>query len=234
MRRLSFLPGLLRLSVNELPAARYTIGFLGTGAVARALAERLQRAGHAVVFGSRDPAAAALSEARVLSYAEAASDADIVFNTTPGAVSLSVLDAIDPAALAGKVVVDVANGIVRSETGRTLRFPGTSIAEQIQELHQEARVVKTLNTVHTSVMSDPSATGTSTAMFVSGNDADAKATVAALLVEMGWDGEGIVDLGGITAARGQEAYLLFLNDLIGALGTPTLNISIHHTPLLVA
>src|SRR4051812_18035056 len=87
--------GPLRLSVSELPAARYTIGFLGTGAVASALAEPLQRAGHAVVFGSRDPAAAALSEARVLSFAEAAADADIVFNTTPGAVSLSVLEAID-------------------------------------------------------------------------------------------------------------------------------------------
>lgn len=203
------------------------VGFLGTGPVARALGGSLQRAGHTVIFGSRDPAAVELPGERVVSFAQAASEAEIVFNTTPGAASPSVFESIDRGALTGKIVVDVANAVIHSETGRALRFPGSSIAEQIQDAHPQAHVVKTLNMVHTSLMSDPAAAGATTVMFVSGDDADAKRAVTALLVEMGWSAEAIIDLGGITAARGQEAYLLLLNDLIRAVGTPTMNIAIH-------
>lgn len=43
--------------------------------------------------------------------------------------------------------------------------------------------------------------------FVSGNDAEAKATVKALLNEFGWKNENVLDLGDITNARGTEAVL---------------------------
>src|SRR5581483_2492343 len=102
--------------------------------------------------------------------------------------SCDLFSVLEKDALAGKVVIDVANDIVHSETGRTLGSPGASIAERIQELHPDARVVKTLNTVHTTLMADPAAAGDGTTMFVSGNDAEAKRVVTALLTDMGWEG----------------------------------------------
>jgi 8-hydroxy-5-deazaflavin:NADPH oxidoreductase len=61
-------------------------------------------------------------------------------------------------------------------------------------------------------------------VFVSGDDAAAKETVAALLRDFGWDDESIVDLGGITSARGTEHYFLLFAALMQSLGTPAFNI----------
>ena len=54
-------------------------------------------------------------------------------------------------------------------------------------------------------------------MFVAGNDAEAKATVADLLRSFGW--RSILDLGGIEAARGMEMYLPLWVLLRSAQGT---------------
>jgi hypothetical protein len=55
-------------------------------------------------------------------------------------------------------------------------------------------------------------------IFVSGNDADAKARVSALLKEwFGW--KSVIDLGDITTARGTEMLLPIWLRLWGAIGT---------------
>jgi predicted dinucleotide-binding enzyme len=60
-------------------------------------------------------------------------------------------------------------------------------------------------------------------MFISGNDADAKASVSAFLMrEFGW--QSVIDLGDITAARGMEMYLPLWVRLFGALRTPLFNV----------
>jgi len=59
---------------------------------------------------------------------------------------------------------------------------------------------------------------------VSGDDADAKALVAALLRDFGWSGESIVDLGGIRSARGPEHYFLMFAAFMQSLGKPSFNI----------
>jgi predicted dinucleotide-binding enzyme len=62
-------------------------------------------------------------------------------------------------------------------------------------------------------------------VFVSGNDAGAKATVGSFLREQfGW--KNVVDLGDITTARGTEQYLPLWLRLWGALGTGDFNITI--------
>ena len=62
-------------------------------------------------------------------------------------------------------------------------------------------------------------------IFVSGNDADAKARVSALLQEwFGW--KSVIDLGDITTARGTEMMLPIWIRLWGALGTPMFNFKI--------
>jgi hypothetical protein len=62
-------------------------------------------------------------------------------------------------------------------------------------------------------------------LFVSGNDAAAKAQVTAWLAAwFGW--KQIIDLGDITTARGTEMYLPLWLRLMGALGTPVFNIRV--------
>jgi predicted dinucleotide-binding enzyme len=61
-------------------------------------------------------------------------------------------------------------------------------------------------------------------IFVSGNDAGAKTTVAGVLGSMGWI--DILDLGDITSARAVEMYLPLWLRLWQSLGTPMLNIKV--------
>lgn len=61
-------------------------------------------------------------------------------------------------------------------------------------------------------------------VFVSGDDADAKAAVTALLTEFGH--ADVIDLGDITTARGTEMLLPVWLRLWGALGTPMFNFRI--------
>jgi predicted dinucleotide-binding enzyme len=56
-------------------------------------------------------------------------------------------------------------------------------------------------------MVDPAIVPGEHVVFVAGEDADAKATVTAMLAEFGWPAERILDLGGIEAARATEMYL---------------------------
>ena len=61
-------------------------------------------------------------------------------------------------------------------------------------------------------------------MFLCGDDADAKATATGLLESLGWT--DIIDLGGITNARGSEMYVALWVRIWGALGTPTFSIKV--------
>jgi len=101
-----------------------------------------------------------------------------------------------------------------------------SLAEQIQRAFPEAKVVKTLNTTNALVMVDPGqVSGGDHDLFVSGNDAAAKARVSELLEQwFGW--RTVIDLGDITTARGAEMLLPIWVQLWGALGTPMFNFKI--------
>jgi len=101
-----------------------------------------------------------------------------------------------------------------------------SLGEQIQRELPETRVVKALNTVTTGVMVNPGAVPGEHDIFMCGNDEQAKAQVAELLQSFGWPADRIVDLGDITAARGQEMYLPFWLRLRGAVGGPNFNIHV--------
>jgi hypothetical protein len=100
-----------------------------------------------------------------------------------------------------------------------------SLGEQIQRAFPNARVVKTLNTVNAHMMTAPAQlAGAEHTIFMSGNDAQAKAAVADLLRSFGW--RDIVDLGDIATARGAEMYLPIWLRLWGALQTPMFNVKV--------
>ncbi|ASN53347.1 NADPH-dependent F420 reductase [Sinomonas sp. R1AF57] len=216
------------------------IAVLGTGMVGRALAARLAELGHAVTIGTRNPEetlartgddafaawAAANPAVGLAAFPDAASDAEVAINATNGGAALEVLSLAGQENLAGKVLVDIANPLDFSAgMPPTLFVKDTdSLGEQIQRAHPDALVVKTLNTLNASLMADPGKLGEPSTVFVSGNDAAAKATASGLLAEMGH--QDIIDLGDITTARGTEMLLPVWLRLWGALGTPEFNFKI--------
>jgi predicted dinucleotide-binding enzyme len=196
------------------------IGVLGTGTVGRTIAGKLRELGHEVLVGSRSAGEDAVP------FAEAAAHGELIFNCTNGAVSLEALGAAGAENLGGKALVDVAN-VLDFSRGRPPAVGVSnddSLGEQIQRAFPEARVVKALNTVSANVMVDPGVVPGEHDVFVSGNDDEAKARVVELLESFGWPADRILDLGDITAARGQELYVAFWVRLMGVAGGATFNI----------
>ncbi|MEU1409870.1 NAD(P)-binding domain-containing protein [Streptomyces sp. NPDC005728] len=193
------------------------IAVLGNGRVGGSLALALTRAGHEVTVADRSPGSAA----------DAARTAQIVINATPGAGSLERLIALREE-LQGKMLVDVSNATVDGPDGlpAELLYPGSSLAEQLQEALPDTRVVKTLNTMLYTVMTAPAALTQTPTAFLSGNDPEAKQVVRGLLADLSWQQEWITDLGGIETARAAEAAILFVPHVIRSGGFAPFAISI--------
>jgi len=207
----------------------FTIAILGSGRVATSLASGLFGAGHRVLIGTRDSGKASSwsgPEATFLPPEDAARAAEIVVNATPGDTSVARLGAMAEA-LEGKILIDVANATGRDEAGRPsgLLYPGDSLASRLQAALPGTRVVKTLNTMLAPVMSNPAMLTAPATAFLSGDDA-AKQTVRALLTGMGWRDEQMLDLGGIDTARGPEAVMLMVPDVMKTIGFTPFAVSI--------
>jgi 8-hydroxy-5-deazaflavin:NADPH oxidoreductase len=222
------------------------ISVLGTGSVGRALAGRLAGLGHDVVVGTRDPAATLArtepdvqgtppytrwqeqhSDVRLVPLPEAGAHAELLVNATAGAASADALTAAGVGERDGLVVLDVANPLVFTADGPALSVANTdSLAETLQRAFPRARVVKALNTMNAEVMVHPDRVPGDHVVFVAGGDAEAKATVSALLGEFGWGPGRIVDLGGLIAARGAEGFVLLWLSITQAYGTYDINITV--------
>ncbi|MFI6285605.1 NADPH-dependent F420 reductase [Streptomyces sp. NPDC051018] len=198
------------------------IGVLGTGNAGRALGTHLAEAGHAVVFGSRDPDARRDLGLPALTVADAIAHGDIVVNATPGTASLALLRPF-ASRFTGKVLLDIAVGFTDT---LELAHPNSSIGEQLQEALPGASVVKTFCTVDSIVMVTPEVLTGPGHVFLSGEDEDAKARVAALLRDLGWSDSALFDLGGIATARGQEHMALFLIAVAESLGSYTFGLRV--------
>lgn len=223
------------------------IAVLGTGMVGRALAARLREGGHDVVVGTRDVEQTlsrteadakgtapfsqwlkAHPDIRLLTFADAGGRSKVILNATAGAICMQAIEAVGVDNLAGKVLVDLAVPLDYSQ-GRPPKLSfgiSDSLGEQIQRAFPGARVVKTLNTMHFTVMVDPARIPGTHNVFVAGEDGAAKKTVRILLQEFGWPDEAIIDLGGIQGARATEMYVPMLFQLFSALKTYDLNISV--------
>jgi len=212
------------------------IAVLGTGVVGKTVATKLVELGHTVTMGSRsadnEEADGWATEAGDLAsngtFADAAAAGELVFNCTAGERSIEALRAAGEEHLAGKVLVDVANPLDFSQgMPPTLTVSNTdSLGEQIQRTFPDAKVVKALNTVNCAVMVDPGRVSGEHDVFLCGDDDAAKARVREVLLSFGWPEGSIIDLGGITAARGMESYLPLWLRLMGALETADFNIKV--------
>lgn len=215
------------------------IGILGTGGVGQTLAAKLNSIGHSVILGTRD-ATATLgredfakwhtenSSVKVGTFAEAAAHGEVIINALSGQAVLETLKAAGETNLSGKILIDISNPLDFSKgMPPTLFVVDTdSLGEQIQRLLPNTHVVKTLNTLSAHLMVNPASLADGDHhLFVSGNDAGAKAAVIGYLTEwFGWT--HIIDLGDITTARGTEMILAVWLRLWGALGTANFNFKI--------
>lgn len=172
------------------------IGIIGAGAIGSAIARALARAGiPAVIANSRGPESLRslvkeLGPTISAGTREEAASADIVFV----AVNWSKL----PAALAslpawnGRIVID-ANNSIEAPLFRPAQLNGRTSSEVFADRVPSAKVVKAFNHLQPALLSgDPHAEGGRRVLFYSGDDANAKAKVHALIDRLGFFG---LDLG---------------------------------------
>lgn len=221
---------------------------LGTGSVGQTLAARLTELGHEVMIGTRNVAdTLARTDKDVFgnppfsvwaknheniplgTFAEAIGFGEILVNCTAGQASIPALKSGDPNQMKGKTLIDISNPLDFSQG-----FPPSlwvantdSLGAQIQRTFPELNVVKTLNTMNAQVMVNPALIPGEHCVFLSGNNAGAKAGVAKTLKSFGWPDQSIIDVGDIGTACATEMLLPLWVRLYGALKTPMFNFNVN-------
>jgi predicted dinucleotide-binding enzyme len=181
------------------------IGVIGAGRIGANAARLWRNAGHDVMLSfSRDPAAleerAAAIGARAGTPAEAAAFGDVVMLSVPWRLIDAVL--ADAGSFAGKIVVDTTN---QFGAGGVEELPGGRTAAQLNaDRLPGARYTKAFNTLTSGFQAEAAGrTGPDrVAMFVAGDDADAKDVVARLIDDAGFSA---IDVGGTADAAIMEA-----------------------------
>lgn len=184
-------------------------GVLGSGPVAQTLAKGLKRHGYEVRIGSRSPEKLSeFSEANNIATgtsAKVAAWAEGVVLAVTGRGAGIALRTAGAGNLRGKLVIDVTNPISDEPPvdGVLQFFTGAndSLMERLQAEFPETQFVKAFNSVGNALMVNPSLPGGKPTMFYCGNDGGAKAVVARILEQFGWEG---ADMGTAVAARAIE------------------------------
>jgi hypothetical protein len=212
------------------------IGILGTGLVGQTLASKLVSLGHQVKIGSRaannekglDWVKKNGANASHGTFSDTAKFGEIVFNCTKGEAALEALNRAGRTNLKGKILIDVSNPLDFSKgMPPSLTVCNTdSLGEQIQNHFPDSKVVKTLNTVSSTVMVNPRMLPDSHILFLSGNDSEAKKKVQELLKSFGWKDDEFFDLGDITSSRGAEMILPLWVRIMGVMKSGAFNFKI--------
>jgi hypothetical protein len=178
-----------------------TIGFIGSGNIGSTLARLAIGAGYDVVLSnSRGPETLADlvgklgPSARAATAEDAAAAGDVVVVTIP----LKAYASVPVAPLAGKVVIDTNNYYPQRDGQIAELDAATATSSELLQRHlPEAHVVKAFNHITSADLGsqgEPAGTSGRRALAIAGDDAAAKATVAALIDEFGFD---TVDVGAL-------------------------------------
>jgi len=171
-----------------------TLGIIGAGNIGSTLARLAVQAGYDVVLSnSRGPETlvdlvAELGErARAATPAEAAASGDLVVVTIP----LKSIDQVPAEPLRGKVVIDTNNYYPQRDGEiAELEDESTTTSELLQARLPESKVVKAFNNINYRALGElarPAGAPDRSTLAVAGDDADAKAPVAELLDDLGYD-----------------------------------------------
>jgi predicted dinucleotide-binding enzyme len=172
------------------PSDGNLVGIVGAGRLGQAMARTARRAGRDVVIAnSRGPESltsvvSALGEGVSSATVDEAAGAGIVVIAVPWDRVPEAVQGID---WNGQIVIDASNDWGADDLN------GRTSSELVADLVPGARVVKAANPLGAEVLgSDPQEAGGRRVMFVSGDDADAKAEVVALFQDAGF---ATIDLG---------------------------------------
>ncbi len=185
------------------------VGVLGSGIVGRVMAKGLETHGYDVRIGSRLPGKleefSRSTNIPAGTFADVAAWGEGLVLAVLGRAAAEALREAGAANLDGKWIMDTTNPIAGTGTDDgVIRFftgPNTSLMEQLQAAFPPVRFVKAFNSVGNGLMVNPTFAGGRATMFYCGNDPDAKAAVARIIDQFGWEG---ADVGTAKAARAIE------------------------------
>ena len=192
-----------------------SIAVIGTGSVGSALGPRFAEIGYQVIYGSRSPQSTEVQalvaktpgNASATTQPLAAQQADIILLAVPWNVAEAVVVSLGN--LSGKVIIDPVNPRVINEDGWADYPSFISNAERIQSLAPNAQVVKAFSSISADTMIDPSLVDHPITIPLAGNDAEAKALVASICHDLGYE---TLDFGAVRYAHIIEGlYLLRAN-----------------------
>jgi predicted dinucleotide-binding enzyme len=177
------------------------IAIIGAGNVGGTLGAQWAQQGHEVLYGvrhldgekTRVALAASGPNARASSPAEAAAVGEVVVIAIPYGALAETLPTLGD--LSGKVVIDTVNN-ARAAVG------ASTVASELAEMLPGAQVVKAFNAVGFNIMADPRFGDLQADSYICGDDNAAKATVAELSRQIGFD---VVDAGPLANAVLLEA-----------------------------
>lgn len=185
------------------------IAVIGAGNVGKALGKAWARRGHDVIYGVRQPGDAKYQGLKTAGVAEAAHAAEAILLATPWDATEAALTSAGD--LSGKLILDATNPLSLGPQGIGLAVGHTtSGGEQVGAWAKGAAVFKTLNTTGFNNMENSGGYAQKPVMFFAGDDSARRATVAALLADLGFEP---VDAGPLSNARLLEPYAMLWIDL---------------------
>lgn len=174
------------------------IAVIGAGRVGSTLGTRWNAAGHDVLYGVRTPDDPKYQALQVASVGDATEEADVVLLAVPWRAARDAVAALGD--VGDRIVIDATNPLT-PDTREHDRHPELSGAEQIAGWLEGGRVVKAFNTTGSGNMANTSYPGGTPAMFIAGDDKEAKRVVLGLAADLGFDA---IDAGTLAAARDLE------------------------------
>jgi predicted dinucleotide-binding enzyme len=175
------------------------VGIIGAGRLGQAMARTALRAGRSVaIANSRGPESlpsvvSALGEGVSAGTIDEAASAGIVVIAVPWD---RVPEAVQGLNWNGQIVIDATNDWAADD------LQGRTSSELVADLVAGARLVKAANTLSAEVLgADPHEAGGQRVIFISGDDADAKAEVVALFQDAGF---AAIDLGDLATGGAMQ------------------------------
>jgi 8-hydroxy-5-deazaflavin:NADPH oxidoreductase len=185
------------------------ITVIGVGNVGRALGPRWADLGHVVTYGVRDPEAdrhaallAKTPGGKVESVENAMIGADVAVLAVPWGSAESVARSLE--VNPNTVVLDTTNPLLPGFSGLDPQATPSG-AELIRRWTGSPRVVKAFSTTGSGNMTSTEYPNATPAMFLAGDDVEAKLIAAELASSIGFDP---IDVGGLNAARSLEEVAL--------------------------
>ncbi|MET0373193.1 MAG: NADPH-dependent F420 reductase [Rhizorhabdus sp.] len=193
----------------------------GTGQLGKAIAKRLARAGHQVTIGSRSAESAQVTAQEIgaaagASYAEAATDKEVVIVAVPYVAQAKTLGQIRDH-VGEAVLVDTTVPLVPPKVMRVqLPAAGSAAVEAQALLAPGTRLVSAFHSVaaHKLITDEP----VDCDVLVFGDDVEARGVVIGLACDMGLRGLAGGALVNSAAAEALTSILIFLNKTYAADG----------------